>query len=198
VDTAGTLELGTETDSCGQTDHGRLVLDRLSLLDGSLDSLEVVVTVLDPDGVPAVGLEALGDVFGESALGVTILIVLLAENFKKQNSPGLTNGNVVVVVDGNQVAKLQVTSSRSSLASNTLHGAAITEEAVCVVVEQGVSGLVENTTAVGLSDSQTNGVGETLTEGTSGHLNTRGVVSLGVAGSDTVELLGDNRVSDGS
>jgi hypothetical protein len=42
---------------------------------------------------------------------------------------------------------------------------------------------------VGLSNSQTNGVGETLTEGTSGHLNTRGVVSLGVAGSDAVDLL---------
>jgi hypothetical protein len=114
---------------------------------------------------------------------------LLAKDQKAEQFPRLTNGNVVVVVDGNQITKLQVTSSRSSLASNALHGAAITEEAVCVVVEQSVSGLVEDATAVGLSNSQTNGVGETLAEGTSGHLNTRGVVSLGVAGSDAVDLL---------
>jgi hypothetical protein len=72
VDTAGALELGTETNGGGQADHGGLVLDGLGLLDGGLNGLEVVVTVLDPDGVPAVGLEALGDILSESALGVTV------------------------------------------------------------------------------------------------------------------------------
>ena len=72
VNATGALELGTETDGGGQTDHGGLVGDLAGLLDGGLDGLEIVVTILDPDGVPAVGLEALGDVLGEGALGVAI------------------------------------------------------------------------------------------------------------------------------
>jgi hypothetical protein len=43
---------------------------------------------------------------------------------------------------------------------------------------------------VGLGNGQTNSVSETLTKGTGGHLNTGGVVGLGVAGGDAVELLG--------
>lgn len=72
VDTASALKLGTETNGGGQADHSGLVLDGLGLLDGSLDALKVVVTVLDPNDVPAVGLKALADILGESALGVTI------------------------------------------------------------------------------------------------------------------------------
>jgi hypothetical protein len=72
VDTTGTLELGAETNGGGQLDHGRLVLDLLGLLDGSLDALKVSVTVLDVLAVPAVGLESLGDVLSEGALGVAI------------------------------------------------------------------------------------------------------------------------------
>lgn len=72
VDTTGTLELRTETDGGGELDDGGLVSDLLALADGSLDCLEVVVTVLDVDSVPTVGLVALHDVLGESALSVTV------------------------------------------------------------------------------------------------------------------------------
>lgn len=72
VNTTGTLELGAETNGSRQTDDGGLVGDLLSLVDGGLDGLEVVVTVLDPHGVPAVGLETLHNIFGESTLGVTV------------------------------------------------------------------------------------------------------------------------------
>lgn len=96
---------------------------------------------------------------------------------------------MVVIVDGNKVSELQVTSSGSSLTGNTLHSTAITEVAVCVVVKEVVSRLVEDSTAVSLGNGQTNGVGETLTKGTSGHLNTRSVVSFGVTGGNAVNLL---------
>jgi hypothetical protein len=72
VDTAGALELGAETNGGGQLDDGGLVLDLLGLLDGSLNALEVGVTVLDVLGVPAVGLEALHNILSEGALGVTV------------------------------------------------------------------------------------------------------------------------------
>jgi hypothetical protein len=72
VDTAGTGELGAETNGGGQLDDGGLVSNLLTLADSSLNALEVVVTILDPLGVPAVSLETLQDVLGEGALGVTV------------------------------------------------------------------------------------------------------------------------------
>lgn len=72
VNTTGALELGSETNGSCQTDDGGLVGDLLGLVNGGLDALEVVVAILDPHGVPAVGLETLHDVFSESTLGVTV------------------------------------------------------------------------------------------------------------------------------
>ena len=96
---------------------------------------------------------------------------------------------MVVIVDGNEVSKLQVTSQRSSLAGNTLHRAAISEERVGVVVDQLKAGLVEDGSSVPLSNGETNGIGETLAQRTSCDFNARGVVRLGVARSDAVDLL---------
>jgi hypothetical protein len=101
----------------------------------------------------------------------------------------LTNGDVVVVVDHDEVAELQVTSHRCSLGGDTLHSAAITEEGVCVVVEQLVAGLVEDSGRVPLSNGKTDSVGKTLAEGTSGDLDTGGVMGLRVTRSDRVNLL---------
>lgn len=101
----------------------------------------------------------------------------------------LTDGDSVVIVDGNEVTQLQVTGHGSSLAGNTLHSTAITEETVCVVVEEVVVGLVEGSSGLSLGNGETNGVGETLTQRTSGDLNTGGVVSLGVTGGLAVKLL---------
>ena len=72
MDTTGTLELGAKTNGGGELDDGRLVLDLLGLLDGSLNALKIAVTVCDVLCVPAVGLEALHDILSEGALDVTI------------------------------------------------------------------------------------------------------------------------------
>lgn len=96
---------------------------------------------------------------------------------------------MVVVVDGDQVAQLQMTGSGGSLAGNTLHGAAITEEHVCVVVEKLEAGLVEDGRSMRLRNSETDGIGEALTERAGGDLNAGSVVGFGVAGSDAVDLL---------
>ena len=97
---------------------------------------------------------------------------------------------MVVVVDGNQVAELQVTSSRSSFAGNTLHGASIAEEHKGVVVDELIAGLVEHSGSVLLRNGKTDGVGETLTKRSSGDLNTGGIMSFRVARCDAVNLLG--------
>lgn len=82
-----------------------------------------------------------------------------------------------------------MTGHGGSLAGNTLHSTAVTEEAVGVVVEEVIAGLVEGGTGLSLGNGETDGVGETLTERTSGDLNTGGVVSFGVTRGLAVELL---------
>jgi hypothetical protein len=96
---------------------------------------------------------------------------------------------VVVVVNGNQIAQLQVACGARSFAGNALHGATITEEDVGVVVEEVEAGLVEHGSRVGLGDGQTDGIGEPLAQRTGGDLNARGIVRFGVARGDAVHLL---------
>lgn len=58
-----------------------------------------------------------------------------------------------------------------------------------MVVEELVARLVEGGGSLGLSNGETDRVGETLAEGTGGDLDTRGIVGLGVTGGDAVDLL---------
>jgi hypothetical protein len=114
----------------------------------------------------------------------------------QDNGRKRTNGNVVVIVDSNQIAELQVTSSRSSFTGNTLHSTAITEEHECVVVDKLEARFVKDSRSVRLSNGKTNGIGETLTERASGDLNSGGVMCLGVAGGNAIDLLRAKSVAD--
>ena len=102
---------------------------------------------------------------------------------------GHTNGDVVVIIDHDQVAQLQMASSGGSLAGNTLHSTAITKEAVCVVVDQVIAGFVEHCSSVLLGDGETDSIGETLAKRTSGDFNAGCVVGFGMAWSNAVDLL---------
>lgn len=171
VDTVGALVLGAEANDGLELDDGGLVLDGLGLLDGLLDAVEVAITVGDLEDVPAVGLVSLLDVLGEGLVGVTV------------------DGDVVVIVDGNEVAELQVAGQRACLARDTLHQATITEEAVCVVVDQVEARLVVDGSGVGLGNGETDSVADSLAQRAGGDLDTWGVVGLGVARSDAVNML---------
>lgn len=171
VDATSALVEGAVANGGAELDHGGLVLDILALLNGSLDAGQVVVTVVDGDDVPAVGLIALDNILSEGAVDVTV------------------NGDVVVIVDADEVAKLEVAGEGRGLAGDTLHQAAVAEEAVCVVVDNVESGLVENSAGVSLGHGETNGVADTLAEGASGDLNAGSVVRLGVARGDAVQCL---------
>ena len=108
-----------------------------------------------------------------------------------------TNGNLVIIVNANEIPQLQVTRKTGSFTGNALHGAAITKEAVGMIGEEVVTGLVEDGGSVSLGNGQTNGVAETLAQRAGGDFNTGGVISLGVAGSETVELSEMLQVLDG-
>jgi hypothetical protein len=96
---------------------------------------------------------------------------------------------VIVIIDHDQIAKLQMACKAGSFACNTLLRTPITKEAVSVVVNQIKTWLVEDRTSVCLGDGQANRIAETLTQRASCNLDTRGVKSFWVAGSDTIDML---------
>ena len=171
MDTVGALLLGAKANGCCELDKGRLVLDLLGFLDGSGDTLEVVVTIGHGQSVPAVRLVALEDILGEGNVGVTV------------------NGDMVVVPDGDEVAQLKVTSERGSFARYTLLEASITKEGICVVIDEVETGLVESGSSLCLCDGKTNSVADTLAKRSSGDFDAGGVVGLGMAGGNAVDSL---------
>lgn len=75
VHSVGTLELGAEADGGGELNDGGLVFNGFGFGDGRLDGRKIIIAVLDVDAVPAVGVEAFQDVFGESAVGAAVLVI---------------------------------------------------------------------------------------------------------------------------
>lgn len=60
---------------------------------------------------------------------------------------------MIVIIDHDQVSELQMTRSRSSLTCDALHGAAIAEEAVGVIVDDIEARLVVGSRGMSLGDS---------------------------------------------
>lgn len=184
VNIVTTLLERTVTDNSLEVDHGWLVGRLLGLGDGGINGGEVIVTLLDVKNLPSVRLVSGLDILGERDGSVTI------------------NGDLVVVVDGNHVTELQVPAisaslcyycknspgERAGLGSDTLLKTSISEETVGVVVEDLETVLVVNGAHVGLGDSETDGVGDTLSERTGGDLDTVSDTDLGVTRGDGVDL----------
>ena len=161
------------------TDDG-VALDELGLAivgglgggDGGLNGIKVVaVDVVD---LPSVGLVTLEDVLGLGVLG------------------HLVEGDLVGVVEDDEVVELLMGGEGGGLGGDTLLEASVTGEGEDVVVEDlVVVGVVD---ALGhlLGGGETDGVGDTLSEGTGGALDAGGVVlgvrELGVTGGHGVVL----------
>ena len=127
---------------------------------GRLDGPGVVGHLADVVHRPAVGGEALADVVGVGQLG------------------GAVDGDVVVVVDVDQPAELEMAGQRGRLVGDALLEAAVTGDDVRVVVADFGR---EVGPQPSLGDAHAHAVGHPLAERTGGHLDARGVVELGVA-----------------
>ena len=163
-----------EADRGGDLDHAGLVGHGLGRLDRLADAFHVVVAIGHVHHVPAIGLVALQHVLGERHRRVAI------------------DGDVVVVVEGDQLAQAQVAGQGGRLTGDALLMAAVTHDHVGVVIDQGVAGLVEVGRQVRLGDRQAHGVGDALAQGASGDLNAGGFEGFGVAwglGAPLAELL---------
>jgi hypothetical protein len=116
MDTARALEFTPESDRRRQFNNRGFILDFLGHSNSLFDRVDVVVSVFDVLGMPSVCLEAFQDVLGEGTGSVPV------------------DGNVVVVVDTNQVSQLQVSGERGGFACDTLLSTSVSKEAISVII----------------------------------------------------------------
>jgi hypothetical protein len=95
---------------------------------------------------------------------------------------GAGEGDVVLVVEGDQLAEPEVAGQRGRLHRDALHQVAVGAEDVGSVVDDRVVGPVVAGGEVGLGEGEPDGVGEPLAERAGGDLDAGGVAALGVAG----------------
>ncbi len=139
-------------------DQRRLAGLGLGRGDRSVDRVDIVAVGYALD-VPAVGLEALAHVLGEGEVG------------------GAVDGDVVVVVEEDQLAELLVAGEGGGLAADALHHAAVAGQHVGVVVDDVVA---EGGGEEALGDGHADGVGDALAERAGRRLDARRVPVLGV------------------
>ena len=171
-----------ETDGGGDLDTGWLVGGGLCLFDGLGNGLVVCVCIRDLEDLPAVGGQSCSNVFGEGQSGGTV------------------DGDLVVVVEGNQVAQLQVAGQGAGLGGDTFHHTSITKEGVGVVVGDLVVWLVVLCSKVCLGNGHSDGVGDPLPQRTRGDVDARGAGlwvtwGLGVELSELLEVLNGDWVA---
>ena len=125
---------------------------------------------LDVDDVPAVGAEARGHVLGEGEVG------------------GALDGDLVVVVEDDELAEAEVAGEGGGLGGDALHEVTVGGDDVGVVVDDRVAGAVVAGGEPLLGDGEADGVGEALAEGAGGDLHAGGQAALRVAGGDAAPL----------
>ncbi len=147
-------------------DERRLVLDGHGVARGLLDAVEreVLAEVLH---VPAVGLVALADVLGERERGVAL------------------DRDVVVVVEGDQAAELEVAGERAGLAGDALLHVAVAGDRERVVVDDVVA---EAGVEHPLAEREPRAHRDALSERAGRRLDPRRVAVLRVARRRGVEL----------
>ena len=100
-----------------------------------------------------------------------------------------TDRDMIIIVDSNEPAELQMASNTGGLGGNAFHSTTVTEEYIGVVVDEVKPWLVERSSHVRLGKSKTNGVTETLAERASGHLYAVRVVRFWMAWGDAIDSL---------
>ena len=157
-----------EADDGLAADDGGLVRDLAGLFDRLLDSFRIMAVDFGND-VPAVGFEPLRRVVVEPAHHIA-----MAAHFA-------VDGNVVVVVEGNQLAQLHGTRQRTGFMGNTFHQTAVAQEHIGVMVDNVVARLVELTGQGAFGKRHADGIGDALPQGTGGRLDARRIAIFRVA-----------------
>ena len=144
---------GTVADGGADLDDGGPVGNGLGGLDGRPEIAEAVGDIADGLDVPAVRFVPLADVLREGEVGRSI------------------DGDEVVVVQDDELAKAEMSSEGGGLGGHPLLQAAVAADDVGVMVEDGHVGLVVGGGHVALGDGQADGVGDSLAKGTGADLD---------------------------
>lgn len=96
---------------------------------------------------------------------------------------------MVVVVDRNEVAQLQMACNTCRFAGDTLHSTSIPEEAVCIVGEDVIPRFVKLASSMRLSNSKSYSIGEALAQWPCGNFDTWSIMIFRMSGSDAVNML---------
>ena len=129
-----------------------------------------IVAVVDLRGVPAVGLEAKRHVLRERERGRAV------------------DGDLVGVVEDDQLAEAEVARERARLGGDSLHQIAVGRDHERAVIEEVEAGAIEVRGQHALGDRHPDRVGEALTERSGGGLDARREPVLGMAGRARAEL----------
>ena len=130
---------------------------------GGVDGRDVVA-VAHPLCVPAVGVEPRAHVLGEGDVGAAL------------------DGDVVVVVEDDELAETQVPGQRGGLRGHALHHAAVALHHVGEMVDDRVTGAIEASRQSRLGDGHADGVGEALAQRPGRGLHARRQAVLRMAG----------------
>ena len=150
-------------------DQCRLVVLCLGRGDGAVDGVDVVAVNV-ADDVPAVGFKALRRVVGEPAVHVSV------------------DGDAVIVVQRDQLGELPSAGQRTGFVRDAFHHAAVAEEGVGVVVDDGVPVAVEFGGEQLLGERHADRVADALPERAGGCFDARRVADFGVARRFAVQL----------
>ncbi len=155
------LARGRPADVGAEHEEGGPVLDGHGPAEGSFEAVEVVGHLAELLDVPAVSPEAAGDVVAVGEGG------------------GAVDGDVVVVVDGDEPTEAEVAGQGGGFVTDPLHEVAVgADDEGAVVDDLGSEAGAEEPFGKGEPD----GVAEALAEGPGGDLDPGGVADLGVTG----------------
>ena len=159
-------------DDGAQHDQRRLVGDCLGRLDrrvqlGDVLFVDAGLLPVDHLGVPVVRIVPGADILAEGDVRVAL------------------DGNLVAVVDHDEVAELLVAGEGRSLARDAFLQVAVARDDVDEMVERAGAGVgirIEQSTFVACGIGESDGGGQTLAERAGGDLDARGVTVFGVTG----------------
>jgi len=92
------------------------------------------------------------------------------------------DGDVVVVVEGDQLAELHGAGQRAGLVRDAFHQAAVTQENIGVVIDDLVTGTVELPGQGSFGQGHAHRVGDTLSQRTRGGFDSRSVTIFRMSG----------------
>ena len=136
----------------------------------SLRDLFGIVAIVDVAYVPIVGFKALTNVFGEAQAG------------------GSGEGDVIVIVEKDELAEAQMAGERGGFLADAFHEVAVSADAIGIVIDKGVAGFVEAGGEPRFGYGKTDGISEALAERAGGNFNTDGMAAFGMAGSFATPL----------